>query len=196
MALDIYQRDGSDLDPGMGTVLNNLGILRQKQGRFLDARIFYERSLKTRQARLDPHHPQIAESASNFGLHLQMMGELEEAARLYRRALAIREKVLGPDSSVLGVTLNNIALLHWQRGDLQKAEEVFRRVAEIWRREATDSAVALSNLGGVLVDRGHLVDAEPKLRRALAIREIDLWHGEPWPTADPRAPGQTRRPTG
>jgi len=108
--------------------------------------------------------------------------KLQDAEMHLRQALAIQEK-LPPDKDVeLSHTLNNLALVLQIKGDFGPAEQYLRRAVAVSRKYPDQIAQTLtmtSNLGGVLVDRGKLDEAERILRDVLEQRRRVLGERHP-----------------
>ena len=195
-ALAIWKALGPD-NPDTATSLNNLGVLLRFQGRYYgEAEELLRRALAIREAELGPNHPDTAISLNNLALLLQAQGRYGEAEPLLRRALEIREATLRSDHPDIVFTLNDLAgVLRAQGRYYGEAEELLRRAMKI--REAAvdpdhpdgatipnvttnlDTATSLHNLGKLFRDQGRYGEAEPLLRRALAIREQALGPDHP-----------------
>ena len=85
-------------------VLNNLGLMYQRQGALDKARPLLERSLAIREQKVGPDHIDVARVLNNLAIVHQEKAELDIAERLYTRALAIYEKTLGPNHPLVGQT--------------------------------------------------------------------------------------------
>ncbi len=79
-------------DPRLATSLNNLAVLYNAQGKYVEAEPLHQRALAIVEKALGPEHPNVAESLENYAALLHKMGRNDEAARLEARAQAIREK--------------------------------------------------------------------------------------------------------
>jgi Tfp pilus assembly protein PilF len=99
------------------------------------------------------------------------------AAALYRRALIIQEKQFGPSDARLGATLNNLAQV-MEEQDPGQADALYRRALAIQEKTLgpghPETGTTLNNRGNLLASTGRLAEAEPLLRRALAVLEAAL----------------------
>src|SRR5680860_1259347 len=99
-------------------------------------------------------HPNVARDLNNLALLLQATNRLAEAEPLMRRALAIDEQSYGAEHPEVAIDLNNLAQL------LQaKWHGLSARDREVGREHGQSAHATL------------LAEAEPLMRRALAIDE-------------------------
>ena len=96
----------------IATVLHNLAVLYQDQGKYSEAEPLFKRALAIDEKTLGPDHPSVAKVLGNLAVLYQAQGRYSEAEPLYKRALEIDEKTLGPGSPLrsegaqqLGITL-------------------------------------------------------------------------------------------
>eukprot|EP00752_Nemacystus_decipiens_P005303 g4810.t1 len=100
-------------------------IFLQREGKYDDAKLLYERSLAIREKVLGPDHPDVASILNNVALLLKSQGNYDDAKPLYERSLAIRERVLGPDHPDVASILNNVALLLESQGKYDDAKPLY-----------------------------------------------------------------------
>src|SRR5439155_1539333 len=102
-------------------------------------------------------------------------GRLGDAESAYARALATCEQSSACDDLRLGAILLGLAESGRKLGKYVEAEGTARRflglVERRFGRESLDAALALQVLGRTYLDTGRHAEAEPLLRRGLAIRE-------------------------
>ena len=161
----------------------------------------YKQALETREKQFGPDHPAVARSASDLGLFLRNQGDRTGAASYLRRALEIDEKALGDVSPLTGEDLENLASalppaeamsLYRRAAEHKDAAIAARNLAKVASFEEAqgnrDAALVLyrkalakeptaSRVAVRLNDVALLVppaEAEPLLRRALAIQEKAL----------------------
>ena len=99
--------------PDTAMSLNNLAMLYQIQGKYLEAEPLLRRALEIYEQQLGADHPDTAMSLNNLAMLYQTQGKYLEAEPLLRRALEIYEQVLGanhPDTQV--IRGNYVALQH------------------------------------------------------------------------------------
>jgi tetratricopeptide (TPR) repeat protein len=98
-ALEIWQNPKEPGHPKVGKILNSLGNLYQKQGRYgeAEAEDFYTRALAIREKALGPDHPSVAKAIADYGRLRLDQGKNDETAPLFKRPLRVQEKALGPE---------------------------------------------------------------------------------------------------
>jgi CHAT domain-containing protein/tetratricopeptide (TPR) repeat protein len=111
--------------------------------------------------------------------------QFEEAEAAYERLIAKYEQVFGPDDEGLANTINQFGTLRLLQGRNEEAEANYRRALAILDKLAKvedppNHAYALDNLSRLLAGQHRYDDAEPLLKRALAIMEKE------YPTAETR----------
>jgi len=116
---------------GEAASLSGLGTLAHSQGRYHEAKPYFERALAIFEEVLGSQHPSTAGSLNNLGGLLQAMGELAEARPYYERALAICEEALGPKHPDTALSLNNLGGLLHTMGQLAEAKPYVERALAI-----------------------------------------------------------------
>ena len=136
--------------PTWPTSLNNLANLYKDMGQYAKAEPLYQRSLKIRESKLGPDHPDVATSLNNLAALYADMGQYAKAEPLYQRSLKISESKLGPDHPDVATSLNNLASLYKDMGQYAKAEPLYQRSLKISESKLgpdhPDVATSLNNL--------------------------------------------------
>lgn len=130
-------------------VLELLGSIALKKGKFAEAIACYEKVIERR--------PRAANAHSNLGKALKFHGRADEAIESYRRAIEIE-----PDDFAANCNLGN---LFFTLGRLAEAAECLNRALAITPNDAT----AHNSLGGVLRARGEIADARAAFQRAVEL---------------------------
>lgn len=176
-ALDLSEGLGGDR-PALATILSNLAMLYDHQGRYSEAEPLYQRSLKIREKTLGIEHPDVATSLNNLAALYEGQGRYSEAGPLYQRSLKIKEKELGVEHPSLAAPLNNLAEHYFNQGRYSEAEPLFQRSLRIRERtlgtEHPDVAIVLSNLAELYRTQDRYNEAETLNQRSLNIREKAL----------------------
>lgn len=159
-----------------------IGSVYRELGSYDEAERFLSDALALRRAGLGAVDPAVAESLRSLGELHTLQARYDEAEGVLREALAIDENALGKDHLAVAANLQQLAELARQRGKWPEAEAFLRRVLLICelhpdQREALGRA--LSNLAGVYWRLDRFDDAEPLMRRALAIDEELLGPDDP-----------------
>ncbi len=143
------------------------------------ARAVDEKSLRESVANLEKQGAddlRLAVPLQALGVYLAQRQRLAEAEPLLRRALAILEKHLGPNHPDVATALINISVVHAVKLDEEEnpaGPMLARAVAILERtnREDPQIARALTTMAMLWTVRRDFDQAEPMLKRALAIRE-------------------------
>jgi tetratricopeptide (TPR) repeat protein len=162
----------------------------------------YRQALEAREKQFGPNHPRVARSASDLGLFLRNQGDRASAEPFLRRALAIDQQTSAPDSPLIGEDLENLAsvlppvdaLPLYQRcadnidakiaarcltrlGSYEEARSNHDAAVAFYRRALAkeETAVRLNDVALLVSPK----EAEPLLRRALAIQEKTLSPRDP-----------------
>ncbi len=174
-ALTSYERLGDDLALEL-SLLSSIGILRQEQGRFDEAREVQERAL----AMLPSAGDEIrrAKLHNTLGATYDYAGEHEQAIAHFERAIALFEARRGPDHPDNVYPLANLAWARLNRGEHEQAEPILHRAIELLRRtSASDTyalATLLSHLGTLHSERGQHQAALDAYQEALRVAEPEL----------------------
>jgi tetratricopeptide (TPR) repeat protein len=132
-ALKAAEGFGSE-DPRLATSLNNLALLYEAQGKYVEAEPLYKRALAIDEKTLVPEHPDLAASLNNLAALYHAQGRYTEAEPLYKRSLAIYEnyeKVLGPKHPRVVTSLENYAALLRETGRGKEATDLEARAQMI-----------------------------------------------------------------
>jgi len=132
-----------------------------------------ERAVAAKEARLGPHHVELATSLINLGVAARDAAEHELATELFERALQIREASLGADDPEVATTLSHLGWTRYLQGDLERAAASFERALAIREfalgQEHERVAAILNNLAIVLQARGDYTRARASYERAIRI---------------------------
>lgn len=117
-----------------------------------------------------------ATALTQRGRQLGSVGRYVEARDLHARALAIRRAALG-DSLPVAANLQDLADVLDVLGQAGSAEPLHREALGLWEKLSPPGAAeigeALNRLGRNLIWQGRPAEAEPLLRRAMAILAAD-----------------------
>jgi Flp pilus assembly protein TadD len=136
--------------PGDRRGLFNLGAMLCEQGRLPEAREVLRRLTRTA--------PDFAKGWNALGVALSREGKRKEAAGAFRKSLS-----LDPEN---GYTLRNLGALTGRK-DPQAALQYLKRAAKLLPSDQP----AQYTYGKCLLDRGRLADADPVLKKAIALNE-------------------------
>jgi len=123
-ALELAHQNLQADDPQLASVLNNLGAVKQSQGRYSEAEVFFRQAVSIWQ---HTSGADLGSGYSNLGHVLFLEGKLAEAEGLYRQSLEIAEKDYGPNSPETAPVLNNLAVLYQREKKFNQAKELLQR---------------------------------------------------------------------
>jgi eukaryotic-like serine/threonine-protein kinase len=156
-----------------GRALWSLGVLRNQQGQFKEAKDLYIRSLDILTGTSAPQ-TDISMVLDDLATVYTREQEWVLAKETYERALDIDRRALGEDHPRVALRLHNLAIVAQNMGDLKQAEVLYRDVIarneRVYGRLHPETAITEGNYGLLLQREGRLVEAEPLLRDAVAIR--------------------------
>ena len=182
-AAEVCGRALPEHDPSLASVLNNLAVLYQAQGRYGEAEPLFVRALEIRENGLPENGLDVAVALNNLAVLYTDQSRYTEAEPLYERALALRERALPEDDPDVATTLNGLAELYQAWGRPVKAEPLYQRSLEILDRILPGNhpalATALNNLAVLYADQSRYGAAEPLYERALGILERVLPEDDP-----------------
>ncbi|KZP22344.1 TPR-like protein [Athelia psychrophila] len=112
----------------MMTIVSNLAVLYQRQGKLDEAESLYGRALAGQEKQLGADHLSTLMTVHNFAYLRQQQGRNQEAEALYRRALASQEAKLGPDHPNTQATLEYLAEVLEAQGSYEQAQVLRGRI--------------------------------------------------------------------
>lgn len=159
----------------VGTSLNDLAAVLQKQGHFLESNDLSLRALRIRENALGREHEDVASTLNNLAVLAKVLGRYEEVRPLYERALAIREKVNGVDHPETAGVLGNMAVLLLWQGRNEEARPLLQRALRIQEKalgpEHPRTLRVLGSLAVLLKNEHRSEEARPLFERILEARE-------------------------
>jgi CHAT domain-containing protein/tetratricopeptide (TPR) repeat protein len=162
----------------VATVINNLAVVAQDQGRLALAEARVREALAIQEKILGPESIVIGSYLNNLAEVHVHQGRYDEAEATHRRALEITEKVLGPDHADMANRLGNLAINLTYQGRADEAEGLQRRALAIAEKALgprhPDVASILNNLAHAVGEQDRSAEAEALYRRSLALRESAL----------------------
>ena len=162
---------------------DQLGQIKNKQGRYEEALRFYGMSLNARQKTLPANHLLLATSFSNIGLVYANVGEYSKALSFDEKALDIYRKTLPTNHPLLATSYHNIGNLCNQMGEYSKAVSFYGKTLDIEEKILPDNhpdlAMSYNNIGFLYCNLGEYSEALSFHKKAL-----DIWQ-KTLPTSHP-----------
>ena len=169
-ARDGYQNLGDSA--GVSNVLADIGEVYRLQGKFTEARAYYDESLSLAAGIADIRLRQKARAHAlkGAGTVATWQGDYAIARELNQESLALRRK-LG-DTPGVATLLNNLGIIARFQSDLTSARQMNEESLELFREMGDRWAVGqlLNNQACVASDQGEYAEARSLLEESLLIR--------------------------
>ena len=150
----------------LARLVASYGLIRQAQGRRLDAVHWLTRAIETSQ-RADEREA-LAHAYFVLDWALVELGRAEEAVHS-QRSLELYEELgkLGPPATIY----NNLGMFAWLEGRWDEAIELYDKGRQLRLKlgDAVDAATGTHNIAEVLSDQGRLDDARPLFEESLRV---------------------------
>ena len=154
-------------------LLNELAMLRLREGYFDEAERAADRLLACKQRALGPDHVAVVDFMSFRIAIWYEQARLVEAEDLARRSLAARRAKHGDDTAAVDNALHHLARVLYARGQLAEAEQLETHSLALrvraYGRSHDSVAGSQMVLGDIHLASGANADAEAAYREALAI---------------------------
>ena len=164
-------------------MLEGMGRIYQNSGRFLDAKLSYERSIALRRANGAGESADAAMTLIHMANTLRTLGDYAAADSAAWQALRISDKVNGPTDPLSADAWQMLSMLAVYRSNVRASEEYARRAADIriaaYGTDDPRIAYSLEMLGGALRRLGRYAEAERYMRQAVALYERDKGPNDP-----------------
>jgi serine/threonine protein kinase len=157
-----------------GHSLWSLGMLRNQQGQYSQAKDLYIRSLTILEQSSAPA-TDVAVVLDDLATVYTFEQQWVLAKQTYERALDIDRRMLGDDHPRIAPRLENLAIVAQNMGELKQAEALYldalRREEHAYGDRHLETIIIRSNYGLLLQREGRLAEAEPLLR---SVRDARL----------------------
>jgi tetratricopeptide (TPR) repeat protein len=159
----------------LAKVHDQLGTIRQDQGRLSEADSHYQKALEALSAEAPDRdvEEQAVQIRSNLAGLLRAQWNLPDAEQLFKEILAWRVARHGTRDASVASTLHNMAGVLADRGRLDESEARYREALDVLRSIHGDNhphvAIATESLGNVLMWRLKFDEADEVLREALRV---------------------------
>ncbi len=181
-AIELYRPLGDG--KGLGSSLMRQAACLTYMGRFEQAAPLFAQAFPLLEVAAAPKL--LAEYFLTFGAMKMLTGDLTTARSHFERAASICRST-GAERLAIGV-LHHLAEAAWTAGDLDAALAGYRETVALARKSRVVRKRALghglTNLAGVLTERGDIVEALVAAREGLPLR-LEL--GDAWGTMDHHA---------
>jgi serine/threonine protein kinase len=166
--------------PDVTVTLGDLAYTLHRQAHWAEAERMNRELLEIVQTQFGPSHSLVDETLVNLATNVDAQGRPAEALPYYERALEIRLHKFGPESGQVAQALLLIAGARRSLKDYTSAVRFARQALDVLEK-VHDPHVdfALRELGRDYLGQGSPAQAEPHLKRALALRQEALSRDHP-----------------
>lgn len=166
--------------PTAGSVLSNLALDLQQQGRYAEAKPFYERAFAAFRAARQETGLEFAKLLLNAGELSFETGDFRDAVEKHRRAVAIENALPSIPAYDHAYALNRLALALGRTDGLEEARALLQKASDLVADRAASAQSAklrveiVNNLSGVERRSGHLAGAHEHAQEALQLASHEL----------------------
>ncbi|CAF1444671.1 unnamed protein product, partial [Adineta steineri] len=153
------------------SIYHQLGRIKDDQGEYQEALIYYKQSLAIQQNTLSSNHPDLAMSYNNIGLVYYNMSDYQKALSYHEKALAIRQQSFPSNHPDLASSYNNIGNVYSSMGDYANALSSHEKALAIREQSLPSSQ---PDVGGSYYNIGLVYYNMSDYPKALSYYEKDL----------------------
>ncbi|CAF4181314.1 unnamed protein product, partial [Rotaria sp. Silwood2] len=158
-----------------GQLYHMLGIVKNGQGKYIEAIALLEKSLDIFQKTRPENHSDLAISYVSHGLIYDNMSDYPKALSYYEKALEIWQKNLPSNHSDLAKCYNNIGRLHYTMGNYPKALSYYEKALDIWQKTLPsnhpDLSTSYNNIGLLYDNMGEYSKALSYYEKVIKIQQ-------------------------
>lgn len=154
----------------LAAILNRLGSLYCKQGRYAAAVRMYRRVADIQEQRPEASERERINSKSNLATALHAERKFHEAEKLFIEVAESCERALNASASDIASAWNNVAAVYFEQGRLADAEEYYRRAYGLQGRATPNQLAALTignNLALLYAEQRKTAEAESLYQEVL-----------------------------
>ncbi|KAF1818501.1 TPR-like protein [Dissoconium aciculare CBS 342.82] len=168
------QERGEDHDGSLG-IVNDLALVRLRQGRLAEAEKLQKKVLKTRALSLEAEHPRMLMSMHNLALTYSYQERWGEAEELLAKVLETKYVVFGKQHRDTLLSMYDLAYLFQRQKRWTEAEELTVEVLEIRRRmlgaDHPDTLDSMADLAAMYRGREQWEKAEELYMKTVEARQ-------------------------
>jgi serine/threonine-protein kinase len=155
-------------DGDAAVLLQNIGAMHARAGRYRDATEAYEKALPVLRKQFGERDPHIAAVLGNLAVAYKNLGDYTRALEFARRGLDVDTSVSGPDHPDAGIAWYNLAGVTDTLGETPLALEQVNRAIAIFERHFPPlhprRLQAINVKAGFLIELGRLSEARALLQ--------------------------------
>ena len=179
-ALQVYeiQLDQETKDSAKAPLYNQMGVMKQEQGAYAEAILYYEKSIKIEERQIPRNDLSLASSYNNIGSVYNSMGDYPKALSSYEKALTIQLQSLPSTHPHVAGSYNNIGSVYNRMGDYPKALSFYEKALAIRLQSLPpthpDLAGSYGNMGLLYENMGSYSKAHSYFSLAMDMAERSL----------------------
>jgi tetratricopeptide (TPR) repeat protein len=162
----------------LAAMYHGLAQVKEVQGEYINAIIFYEKALEIRERTLPPDHPHLASTYMNTGNMYVQIAEYSKAPLFYEKALDIWQKTFLSDHLVFAGCYMGIGELDRNIAEYSKALLHYEKALDIWQitlpPDHPDLAMAYVTIGNLHNYMGDYPEALSYCEKAFEIIRTTL----------------------
>jgi serine/threonine protein kinase len=171
-ALQLDRKLHGDVYPRVADDLANIGTTEATLGHYPEAERLYRKAAGILEVWYGADHPETVQVKSFVALMAMQSGKNAEAEQLLRNILPLQQHAYGTTVHPnIAFTYDLLGKLSSKRGDLHAAEAEFssgvKVLLSLYGERDYKTAIAISNLAGVLLKEGQYAEAERTIRPAV-----------------------------
>jgi len=160
--------------PDKVMTLNNLGSTLQNQGKFDEARLFYDDALAMVRRLPEPDSLAFADILNTNAAFAYRQNDVETAISLTRESISINQALVGYEHPRIGREMNNLAFLLNHSGQREEAISIYREVLQLNRNllgeEHPFVIMTMGNLADALSSEGIHEEASVLFEKAIDMQ--------------------------
>jgi tetratricopeptide (TPR) repeat protein len=158
-----------------GDLYNQLGMIKDSQGDYVEAISSYEKALEIHERKSPKNHFNFAASYNNIAFTYYNMREYSKAISYYEKARRIWQDTLPQNHPNQATSLNNISLLYYALGEFSKAISFSETALKIYQETLPPNhpllATSYNNIAMVYHKMKDYLKALSFYEQALAVSE-------------------------
>ena len=156
-------------------IYTQLGQIKNNQGDYEQAKLFYEKALEIDQKTVPENHASLANLLNNIGAVYHNLKDYPRARAFYVKAHEIYKRILPPDHLDLASSYNNIGLVHSEIEEYDQALQFYHRALEIKEKTLPSNhpllATAYNNIASVYYNKNEYEKSLVFYEKALDIEQ-------------------------
>ncbi|MFZ1281545.1 MAG: serine/threonine-protein kinase, partial [Ignavibacteriaceae bacterium] len=185
-SIKIFRNDSDSPPRSLASAINDLGILKQEQAKYLESLKLLREALNIYQKKFGETDRDVASTLNNLALTLESLNDIDGAEKYYQKSLEVYLKLYSPDRPEISTIYNNLAYIYIDKDDLNKAEEYFKKSLELkinaFGKDHSLVGLGFMNLGALEYTMNKFDVSESNLLAALknfntSLNANHIWFG-------------------